>query len=1422
VTTAAPANGVPTDARAAALFYLARGLMPIPVPFKGKSPGREGWQNLRATADAIDDLFPPGRRLNVGVLNGEPSGHLIDVDLDAIEAVVVGPYFLPKTGWVSGRNEKPRSHFWYKVDEAPDKAAEAFDDPTAGGEEKRRLLELRSTGSQTVVAPSVHPTGDRLGWHEFTEPARVDLEELRAAVRTAAASALLARHWPALGARHDARNALAGGLLRGGMPEDKVITFLEAVAAAANNIPRGDCANAVRTTAKKLKEGDLTTGWPTLAKLIGERGEAAVRQVCAWLGIVEKRAQTKSRSAASPVRIRSLPPYQPFPVDALPAPLADYVRQGAEALGCDPAYVALPVLSAVGAAIGNSRALRLKRGWEEPPVFWTAIVGDSGTLKTPAYTLGVRHLFRRQKHIFDDYKVAEEAYRQELRDYRKRERRADKDGSDPGDPPDDPILRRIVVSDTTIEKLARVLGDNPRGVLVARDELSAWLGSFTRYKGGAGGSDLPNWLQLHQAGTITVDRRTGDRPTLYVHPATASVTGGIQPGVLVRALTPEFLESGLVARFLLAMPPKRPKRWTEAEIDLDTETGYQRLLDHLLELEMDGGAEKTPHVLHLSPAAKDAWVAFYGDWAQEQVAAEGDMAAAFSKLEAYTARFALLHHVVNHVEVGTDDLRPVGTKSVEAGVTLCRWFADEDRRIYATLTEAAEDREARLLVEFIRSRGGVVSARDLMRSNSRKYPDPDSAEQALDVLAQAGVAEWVDRPPTTKGGRPSKQFRLASDADKTDKTPETDDGEDGPDDGSGATPPDTTPDTTPPGGQKPRVTEGFVGFVGCRTDIDGGAPTAGPSLQVPEGSVGQAEPSEGFVDDQPFSLVTNAAGLEAVRLALADDALVGLDIETTGLDPRTDRVRLLSLAVPTTDSGVFVHLVDCFAVDPRPLFDALAGCRLVAHNAAFDLSFLMRLGFEPGAVDDTMLLSQLLDGTRRPKGYHGLAECANRHLGRTLDKAEQKGRWSGELTPEQLRYAADDAEVLLPPHRELTGKIVETGQARAAEIETRALPAVAWLSSCGVGFDGDAWTALAAEAKAEAETLADRLDKEAPARPGALPMEGTWNWDAPADVKEALGLLGVELDGTDDDALAAAAHPFAALVRQYRSAAKLASTYGPAWAKRALDGGRLYAGWRQLGCATGRMASASPNLQNLPGDIRYRRCFAAPPGRVLVKADYSQIELRIAAKVTGDAALLDAYARGDDLHKLTARRMTGKAEVTKEERRLAKPVNFGLIYGLGVPSLRRKAKAEYGTELSEEEGRRYRDAFFAAYPGVARWHTRIKRERAMETRTLAGRRALVEADGFFGGKANYVVQGTGGDGIKQALALLWERRSECPGAFPVLVVHDEIVVEADAEQADAAKAWLTRAMVDGMQPLIAPVPVEVEAAAGPTWAMDGE
>jgi DNA polymerase-1 len=222
-----------------------------------------------------------------------------------------------------------------------------------------------------------------------------------------------------------------------------------------------------------------------------------------------------------------------------------------------------------------------------------------------------------------------------------------------------------------------------------------------------------------------------------------------------------------------------------------------------------------------------------------------------------------------------------------------------------------------------------------------------------------------------------------------------------------------------------------------------------------------------------------------VRSALDNTTLVGLDLETTGLNPRSDQVRLLSLSLDTIDGGSFCYLVDCFTVNATLLFPHLADKELVLHNAAFDLAFLNRLGFPPGVkVHDTMLLAQLLAAGTADKC--SLEATVERELKRKIDKGLQKSNWSGALTEEHLRYAADDAAVLVPLYQALAAKIKAAKLTPVAEIEQRCLPALVWTAANGVAFNRQRWESLAATARTESKRLLTELDAVAPARPGYL------------------------------------------------------------------------------------------------------------------------------------------------------------------------------------------------------------------------------------------------------------------------------------------------------------------------------------------------
>jgi hypothetical protein len=468
--------------------------------------------------------------------------------------------------------------------------------------------------------------------------------------------------------------------------------------------------------------------------------------------------------------------FQPFPTEALPEPVRGLVVAGAKAIGCDPSYVALPMLTALAAAIGNTRRIQLKRGWTAPAIIWIAIVGESGTAKTPAFKLVMYPIRERQRKALERHADAMRQHEADLAHYEKAlaEWKRDKKTTDePPAKPESPQAERCIVSDTTVEALAPLLLANPRGLLLARDELAGWIGSFDRYAGGKGGADAAHWLSMHNGESILVDRKTGNPRTIYVPMASVSVCGGIQPTILHRALGVAHRESGLAARLLLTCPPRKPKRWTEADIDPTAEAEIARLVDRLYELQPTNGddGEPRPVVIGLTHDAKAVWKAFFNSHAQEHVDLAGELSAAWSKLEEYAARLAL---VIHYARWAADDpeLRRadvVDAASMLAGVKLAQWFKGEALRVYSLLRETDDDRERRRLFELIQRKGGSVTARDLMRS-SRQWATAAVAETALDDLAKAGHGEWVEQPTSSKGGRPTRVFVLPDIAD-VDTTP---------------------------------------------------------------------------------------------------------------------------------------------------------------------------------------------------------------------------------------------------------------------------------------------------------------------------------------------------------------------------------------------------------------------------------------------------------------------------------------------------------------------------------------------------------------------------------------------------------------------------------------------------------------------------
>lgn len=441
-------------------------------------------------------------------------------------------------------------------------------------------------------------------------------------------------------------------------------------------------------------------------------------------------------------------PWEPFPVSLLPEPVGTFVTEAAAALGCDAAFVALPLLASITAVIGDRRRIELWAGWQEPAVLWCGTVADSGSMKTPAADKALRFVRARQKAAFADYRAALGIFEQEQREHETRRRSR---SAEPAASPEKPIAERLVVDDVTIEGLAPIVEQNPRGVLVDRDELSGWF-DFDRYSGGRGDAEVGRWLSMYNAGPLTVDRKHSG--TIYVPSAAVSIAGGIQPKILTRVVGSRHVDNGLLQRFILAAPPRMRKEIPSADVGFATVVAVESMFATLLEIlpADDGG----PRVLDLEPEAADLWRTFYLEHAEAQFAASGPVAAMLAKAEGWAARLALVCHVV--AQAGADPTRGdrVQADSITTGIGLARWAAREWQRVFYGLQHGAAQDDDRGLVQWIAGRGGVATVRDVARGLA-KYRAPGAAEAALHRITRSGRATW---DPKSTGGRPADAVRL--------------------------------------------------------------------------------------------------------------------------------------------------------------------------------------------------------------------------------------------------------------------------------------------------------------------------------------------------------------------------------------------------------------------------------------------------------------------------------------------------------------------------------------------------------------------------------------------------------------------------------------------------------------------------------------
>ncbi len=635
-----------------------------------------------------------------------------------------------------------------------------------------------------------------------------------------------------------------------------------------------------------------------------------------------------------------------------------------------------------------------------------------------------------------------------------------------------------------------------------------------------------------------------------------------------------------------------------------------------------------------------------------------------------------------------------------------------------------------------------------------------------------------------------------------------------------------------------------------------------------EGRMAEASPEAAAlveaVDRSAYELVLTLEALDRWVAAATDAGVVAIDTETTSLDPLRCAIVGFSLAVapgkacyvplrhrPPADQGSLAlgdgggeaeapKLVPYdAALDRLKRLCADDAVLKVGHNLKYDLQVLKNCGIDCAPIDDTMLLSYVLEGGAHG---HGMDELCALHLGhKAIPFGEVCGTGKAQVTFDRvpldraLDYAAEDADVTLRLHRLFRPRLVAERMVTVYEaIERPLVPVLAAMERAGIRVDAEALTALSAdfgrrmgELEAEIHRLAGRPFNVGSPKQLAEVLFEEMSLDAGNNGRK--GKSGVRSTGADVlEALAAQGHDLPARVLDWRQIAKLKSTYADALVQQIMPStGRVHTNFAMAATSTGRLASSDPNLQNIPirteEGRKIRRAFVAEAGCKLLSADYSQIELRLVAHVAGVAALSEAFRNGKDIHAATASQVFGVPieGMDPMTRRKAKAINFGIIYGISPFGL--------GNQLGipQGEARAYIEAYFERYPEIRAYMERTKDQARAQgfVTTLFGRRCYTPgikdknpARRAFAERAaiNAPIQGGAADIIKRAMIRLPAALSDAGlNARMLLQVHDELVFEVPDAEVEATKALVRQVMESAAE---LSVPLEVDTGAGDNWA----
>ena len=581
------------------------------------------------------------------------------------------------------------------------------------------------------------------------------------------------------------------------------------------------------------------------------------------------------------------------------------------------------------------------------------------------------------------------------------------------------------------------------------------------------------------------------------------------------------------------------------------------------------------------------------------------------------------------------------------------------------------------------------------------------------------------------------------------------------------------------------------------------------------------------------------------------------DTETLQLQPERGKLRLLQLGARDRDTIV---LIDCFQLDKSDWanlrwFFSHPTRFWLAHNAVFDLGWLQEHNIHPaGWVRCSMLASRLLTNGL-PNTKHSLDSVVKRYLKKELSKEQQRSDWSGELSKEQLEYAANDVAALMELDPILESRISRGRLGPAFKLECRALPALAQMWRTGLPWNAENLQQRKVDYEHDINCLAIdfvlQLDASMPeehklprdedgsfnlrAKDQGKVRDGTkkyagFNINSPKQLVEKLTvLLGGEpprdANGKPSASRQAlrsysADHEVIQIYLEWKRCEKRRQMIESIQEK--MDStGFVRASYMQLGAESGRMSCINPNNQQIPRDKQFRSCVEAPEGWLLVDADFGQMELRIAAAVANDKRMITAFQMGEDPHTVTAKEVGC-------DRQTAKSANFGLLYGSGPSGLRNYAGG-MGITMTQKRAAEIRDQWLGTYQGIWRWQQdnaaeadSTKSDKWAETRIpVSGMRRYLQGDmNRLTVRCNTPIQGAGAAILKCALGNLWPK-VKAAGEDTVRIaaaVHDEILLLVREDVAEEWAATLKKVMEEAEAKWLGEIPALAEVSVGKTWS----